>query len=47
MQFHLRRDVKHPEEFDTAFMNALFRYGYERGRNGYPWRKLPPRFAPE
>jgi hypothetical protein len=30
------------EQFDTGFMNALFDYGYELGRNGYPWQKVPP-----
>lgn len=30
------------EQFDTAFMNALFDYGYELGVNGYPWKKVPP-----
>ncbi len=30
------------EDFDTAFMNALFDYGYRLGREGYPWKKLPP-----
>jgi hypothetical protein len=30
------------EQFDTGFMNALYDYGYELGRNGYPWQKVPP-----
>jgi predicted acylesterase/phospholipase RssA len=30
------------EQFDTAFMNALYDYGYELGKNGYPWQKVPP-----
>ncbi len=34
----------HTEEFDPVFMNALFDYGYQLARNGYPWRKLPPGF---
>jgi hypothetical protein len=29
-------------DFDTAFMKALFDYGYQLARNGYPWKKLPP-----
>jgi hypothetical protein len=29
-------------DFDTAFMQALFDYGYQLARNGYPWKKLPP-----
>jgi hypothetical protein len=33
----------HPREnFDSAYMNALFDYGYQKARRGYPWRKLPP-----
>ena len=33
----------HPKEnFDRDYMKALFDYGYERGRKGYPWRKTPP-----
>jgi predicted acylesterase/phospholipase RssA len=30
------------EQFDTAFMNALYDYGYELGEAGYPWKKVPP-----
>jgi hypothetical protein len=30
------------EPFDKAYMQALFRLGYESGRAGYPWQKLPP-----
>ena len=33
--------VEHAE-FDKAYMNALFDYGYELARNGYPWAKAPP-----
>jgi hypothetical protein len=29
-------------DFDTTFMKALFDYGYQLARNGYPWKKLPP-----
>jgi predicted acylesterase/phospholipase RssA len=35
-------EYERAEQFDTAFMNALFDYGYELGRNGYAWRKVPP-----
>ncbi|MDF3072974.1 MAG: hypothetical protein K0S54_641 [Alphaproteobacteria bacterium] len=31
-----------PEPFDTAYMRALFDYGYQRGRAGYKWDKVPP-----
>ena len=30
------------EQFDTAFMNALYDYGFKLGQDGYPWRKSPP-----
>lgn len=29
-------------QFDRAYMNALFNYGYDKALNGYPWRKAPP-----
>ena len=29
-------------EFDKKYMNALFDYGYQQARHGYPWRKVPP-----
>jgi len=28
--------------FDPAFMQALFNYGYEKAREGYPWWTTPP-----
>jgi predicted acylesterase/phospholipase RssA len=35
--------MPHPKgNFDSAYMNALFDYGYEKARRGYPWRKTPP-----
>ena len=30
------------EEFDPAYMKALFDYAYARARGGYRWRKVPP-----
>jgi len=30
------------EEFDPAYMRALFDYGYAKGRSGKAWRKAPP-----
>lgn len=38
--------VEHKEAFDTAYMRALFDYGYERAVRGYPWHKTPPILAP-
>jgi predicted patatin/cPLA2 family phospholipase len=35
----------HPGDFDKAYMNALFDYGYQQARHGYPWRKVPPILA--
>jgi hypothetical protein len=32
----------HREEFDTKYMQALFDYGYQRGKKGYEWNKYPP-----
>jgi hypothetical protein len=35
--------VPHPtENFDKAYMNALFDYGYQKARGGFPWQKTPP-----
>ena len=31
-----------PQPFDQAYMRALFDYGYQRARNGYPWANKPP-----
>ena len=28
--------------FEPKYMRALFDYGYQRARNGYPWAKKPP-----
>jgi predicted acylesterase/phospholipase RssA len=32
----------HETEFDRAYMNALFNYGYEQARKGYDWKKELP-----
>jgi hypothetical protein len=32
----------HPEEFDSAFMRALFQRGYDMAAKGFPWQKAPP-----
>ena len=34
--------VEHEDIFDQAYMRALFEYGYEKGRQGYPWSKGHP-----
>ena len=33
---------KLPTPFDTAYMRALYDYGYQRGRRGYSWAHKPP-----
>jgi hypothetical protein len=33
--------IKH-DDFDPAYMKALFEYAYAKGRRGIPWRKEPP-----
>lgn len=35
-------DAPHEEEFDTEFMRALFKLGYDMAAQGYPWHKVPP-----
>ena len=35
-------NAEHKEDFDTAYMRALFDYGYQLGRKGYSWQKTPP-----
>jgi hypothetical protein len=37
--------VEHRENFDPAYMRALFDYGYEKAINGHPWHKTPPILA--
>lgn len=39
-------DEAHPEEFDTAYMNALFDLGFAMASGGYPWEKYPPGYDP-
>ncbi|HEY6599408.1 MAG TPA: patatin-like phospholipase family protein [Pseudomonadales bacterium] len=39
-------DAPHPEEFDNAYMRALYDVGYDMALKGYPWEKTPPGFVP-
>ena len=41
---HISTEFQHTstELFDPVYMRALFDYGYERARNGYPWESAPP-----
>lgn len=32
-------------DFDKAYMTALFDYGYQKARRGYPWLQKPPGLA--
>ena len=35
-------DLRPKEQFDNAYMRALFDFAHERAKAGYPWQKLPP-----
>lgn len=35
-------DRKLPSPFDQAYMRALFDYGFQKARHGYPWASKPP-----
>ncbi|HEY7230829.1 MAG TPA: patatin-like phospholipase family protein [Pseudolabrys sp.] len=37
--------VPYKGPFDPGYMQALFTYGYEKGRAGYPWKKVPPGYT--
>jgi predicted acylesterase/phospholipase RssA len=37
--------VPYKGPFDPGYMQALFAYGYEQGRAGYRWKKVPPGYA--
>jgi Patatin-like phospholipase len=37
--------VPYKGPFDPGYMQSLFAYGYEKGRAGYPWRKVPPGYT--
>ena len=39
-------DAPHPEEFDNAYMRALYQVGYDMAVKGFPWQKTPPGFVP-
>lgn len=32
----------HEREFDRQYMNALYQYGFQLGKAGYPWAHSPP-----
>jgi predicted acylesterase/phospholipase RssA len=37
--------VPYKGPFDPSYMQALFSYGYEKARGGYPWKKVPPGYT--
>ena len=37
-------DTPHEEEFDTNYMQQLYRVGFDQARAGYAWAKVPPGF---
>jgi len=37
-------NAAHPEEFDNAYMRALYDEGYNMALQGFPWQKTPPGF---
>jgi hypothetical protein len=43
---HIPEDFQHlhPEEFDTAFMQALYDRGYQLAMSGQAWKQQPPGF---
>lgn len=34
--------AEHKEDFDPAYMRALYRYAYEKAEKGYPWQHALP-----
>lgn len=37
--------AEHAEAFNQEYMRALYRYGFDKAANGYPWRPAPPGFS--
>jgi len=44
---YIGMDFKVPKtgEFDQAYMNALYEYGYRQAKSGHAWHKTPPTLA--
>ena len=38
-------NAEHKEDFDQAYMRALYHYAHEKAERGYPWEHSPPGFA--
>jgi predicted patatin/cPLA2 family phospholipase len=37
-------NAPHPADFDRGYMTALYRYAFDKAKNGYPWENAPPGF---
>jgi hypothetical protein len=37
--------AEHKEDFDQAYMRALYHYAYEKAEKGYPWQHALPGFV--
>ena len=37
--------VPYKGPFEPSYMQSLFAYGYEKGRTGYRWQKVPPGYS--
>jgi predicted patatin/cPLA2 family phospholipase len=37
--------AEHKEDFDQAYMRALYHFAYEKAARGFPWQHAPPGFA--
>ena len=44
-RFHFPVRVVKTGEFDKAYMNALYEYGYRQARENREWHKMPPGLA--
>jgi hypothetical protein len=38
-------DIPYKGPFDKEYMQSLFAYGYQKGRDGHPWQKAPPGYV--
>jgi hypothetical protein len=38
-------NTPHTRQFDTTYMRALFKVGYDMAVAGFPWQKTPPGYA--
>jgi hypothetical protein len=38
-------NAEHKEDFDQAYMRALYHFAYQKAERGYPWDHAAPGFA--